>query len=1772
MPAGTSVGAIFVSVGADTAHLAAGLSRAEMMVERFGSRLFFMGSRITAGITTPIVGLGIALSRIGAQFDQSMTESLAIMDKVTPALRSRMEQVAKAIAETTKFSSDEAAKGYYHLASAGYTAQEAMKLLPVVAQFAQAGAMDLAKATEYLAGAQQALGMRMKDPIENAKEMQRVADVLTAANNLALGTVQDFAVALSGKLGPMLRVYHKDIEEGTAVLMAYASQNIKGASASQQAFMAYRDIGRFAMENASAWKKLGVPVFDAMGNMRNMGAIVSDLDKRFKGMSDSTVIATFAQLGFTQRTRGALQYLLGQGEAIKQYEQALRSAGGTAEEVANKQLASFTNQMAMLWHTLQNVGIELFMEFIPILKSQVVPWLERVIERIREWSREFHKMTPEHQKWVLGWIAAAAAIGPVITILGSFTLMANAIVGAFIGILNVVVKVGGAFKAAALAIMEYNAAQGALTFSQALKGMTAASLAAPAAGVAAVKVAQMAGPSTWGGGLVARSIAAAAPAAIPLEPVKVGLLRSAMAGLVDIFASAVSVIRPFLTGLGLLGGSILAVFSVLRLFVDTWGDWWAIVKGATGFGYIIEGVKLLGGAFSFLLGAVEEVTGPIGKIFEVIWNAGARGFGAIHDYVQRAAERWKQHWMGIDESTRKIETMEDKLYALAASPIPAIRIPVLFFLAAKEKMGGNTFADWLWWNLGGEQESADEYQKAQNQAARNTVALQRQKETSPNRLMPFPTRRPGEGIASGMAEVAAIPQGLDRAERQADFVARMKSVQDKFREAVGGFPEMPDKDSKAFENMVKEFQDRLDDGIGKRGKALVEAVQNEINILTKQNQDAFDPQFSGFRERVWKEWKPIRELMTPEEIQGLGGGAQALEVLTQEFQQMDMNTQFIKDVGPWWGRFADEMDGADPKAKALVKSFDEMGIYSQRMVDTLTPAWYEQNEEGLSSLNDYWRMMPSFIKAARPEVQVILDAFIAMSKGGKFHTDATAKAFSAMKDSFTDTVDGIKGQVTDLSTSLEERFSGMFSLKQSLFLTQRIAKAAAGYRKVMIDMLQKMAGLPMTEAGRLQQIELLKQIEQYKDFSDEMLRLMRVDHQERWAELIGFNQRMWKYIGNLSETEFEKLQKKIAKLLIFEKKMKEVIGLMTAAGTMFTNLGATRLGNFLTVAGAGIEAGLAAGKKMSLALSTAKKDWVGFAIAVMEGISAMTQSLQLATKGERALSMAMTGAAIGNSIVPVWGGLVGMGIGALWGALSDDPGWAQITTLVRNSTGVALSEGTAQGIADWAKANVNNDYATAYLMNLDKVLADAGGVKSDNIGMWAGELIKLFKVLDDGKASIGDVGKVFDTVFTQIADAVVASGGLASEKFRELIKLAKEFKLESAAVATFLAATMDRASTALSTLILGVMGNYTGLGDVLARAEEALASFQKSMVGKILTPEDQAQLAEYQKAVTDARAKQNSGIADTSKSLATMGRLILATFNGAVASGLSWIVAMEKIGPALDTIIQAYKDLGIPIDQIDNAAVKALIHFRDLVNANKDLVASMAALNELTQTLSIFGVLDESTLRDLEEMGLSIYDQMIKAGFSDMEALNLMAPFLKNIKQAFADAGIDMGGPLGDIVDRAMKAGLLGETDIPKILREGFRDLNERTKEVRDAIMGRYRYPETPGGGGGSGGGGGEGEGGGGGGEGGGGREGRSLGSFVGTAGGRRTGEGGAEVYTAGSQGDAAPITFNFTVNAVDSDGMRDVVQTQIIPIITESVRGNVRASRTDLRESLGVT
>lgn len=423
------------------------VGKMQTSTQKFGNLL---KTGVKVGAVAAAAGIGFAIKGF-ADFDAAMTKSLAIMGDVSDELRIEMTKAAREMALKTTFSAKDAAESYFFLASAGLDAGASIKALPVVASFAQAGMFDMALATDLLTDSQSALGLTIKnDAVKNMENMVRVSDVLVKANTIANATVQQFAESLTTEAAAAMRQFNIDMEEGVAVLAVFADQGLKGQAAGTALSRVLLLMTSAAVENADAYEELGVRVFDASGNIRNMADIIADLEVAFDGMSDAQRVAALDALGFQARVQGVINKLIGSSEAIREYEAGLRDAGDITQEVAEKQLDTFNAQMNLLMSTITDVAIELGSILVPILREFVEHLRTEVIPLLTDWVRL-------HREDIEGAIRGTIkAIGDLLNALrpffDDFKLGLETIKPLIVGLFNFVIKNEAAMTAAIAAI------------------------------------------------------------------------------------------------------------------------------------------------------------------------------------------------------------------------------------------------------------------------------------------------------------------------------------------------------------------------------------------------------------------------------------------------------------------------------------------------------------------------------------------------------------------------------------------------------------------------------------------------------------------------------------------------------------------------------------------------------------------------------------------------------------------------------------------------------------------------------------------------------------------------------------------------------------------------------------------------------------------------------------------------------------------------------------------------------------------------------------------------------------------------------------------------------------------------------------------------------------------------------------------------------------------------------------------------------------------------
>lgn len=464
------------------AHKLADVStKAERMGARMqsaGRAMADVGDSMTAGITAPLVAVGGYAANAAMQFESSMSRVAGALNDPT-ANMGRLRQLALDMGESTVFSASEAAAAMEELAKGGLTAaQIEAGALQTAMDLAAAGGMSLADAANSVVQSMGAFGI-------GAEQSGQAANALAGAASASSADVSDLTQGLS-QASAQANSAGWSIQDTTAVLGAFADAGIKGSDAGTSLKTMLQRLAAPTDEAAAMMEELGVQTRDSDGSMLGASDMAAELSAKLGTLSSAEKDAAMQTIFGSDASRAALVMTNLGAEGLEKYVAATNDQEA-AQRMANAQMGETERAMEEMRGAVETAAIQ--------LGTALAPAVTAAAEAVGDAAEAFSSMDGETQRMVVGIAAAAAAAGPLLSVVGRLVQFAGSAVSAF-----------GAASAKMAAL------SATFTASKAAAGAAAGGLAGVAAG--AKGVAASMGLATKAAGLLKLTVAGLALEAV----------------------------------------------------------------------------------------------------------------------------------------------------------------------------------------------------------------------------------------------------------------------------------------------------------------------------------------------------------------------------------------------------------------------------------------------------------------------------------------------------------------------------------------------------------------------------------------------------------------------------------------------------------------------------------------------------------------------------------------------------------------------------------------------------------------------------------------------------------------------------------------------------------------------------------------------------------------------------------------------------------------------------------------------------------------------------------------------------------------------------------------------------------------------------------------------------------------------------------------------------------------------------------------------------------
>lgn len=285
---------------------------------------------------------------VGSSFEAGMSEVAAISGATGSELEA-LENKAKELGSSTKFSATEAASAMTNMSLAGWSVDQTLSGIDGVMQLAAASGMDLADASQIVTDNISSFGLK-------AADAAKIADMMAYAQANSSTTAAELGEAYKN-CGANMNAAGQDIETTTSMLEALANNGLRGSEAGTALAAVMRDMTSKMKDGKIAIGDTSVKVMDSNGNFRDMTDILKDVESATDGMGDAQKQAALMST-FTSDSIKGLNMLLSTGsDQVAGYEVSLRNCSGAASDMAEVMQDNLQGKLTELSSAAEGLGI-----------------------------------------------------------------------------------------------------------------------------------------------------------------------------------------------------------------------------------------------------------------------------------------------------------------------------------------------------------------------------------------------------------------------------------------------------------------------------------------------------------------------------------------------------------------------------------------------------------------------------------------------------------------------------------------------------------------------------------------------------------------------------------------------------------------------------------------------------------------------------------------------------------------------------------------------------------------------------------------------------------------------------------------------------------------------------------------------------------------------------------------------------------------------------------------------------------------------------------------------------------------------------------------------------------------------------------------------------------------------------------------------------------------------------------------------------------------------
>jgi TP901 family phage tail tape measure protein len=364
-----------------------------------GTQMQTLGQDVSRYVSLPAAAALGGMTKSFTDFEVSMNRVRAI-SQVTGKDYERLEDRAKEMGLTTRYTAGQAADAMGYLALAGFNVNQMYDAMPAVMQLAAAANMDVGQAADITTNIVFGYGQAIED-------LGRTNDILTKTMTRTNTDLTSLGVAFK-YAGPVLKAAGIEFTEASAAIGLLGNAGIQGSTAGTSLRQSVARLLSPTKEMSGIMEELGLNVVTADGKIQSLTEVLAQLER--SGATTGQVMELFGV-----RAGPAMLALLelGGAEKLKEMTAIVADSEGLAGRVADIQMEGVRGNFLLLKSAVEGFAIAVF-------ESGLDDLFVKILRSLTDLFRAMAELPDGAKLAIGGTLAALSALGPGLIMVGTF--------------------------------------------------------------------------------------------------------------------------------------------------------------------------------------------------------------------------------------------------------------------------------------------------------------------------------------------------------------------------------------------------------------------------------------------------------------------------------------------------------------------------------------------------------------------------------------------------------------------------------------------------------------------------------------------------------------------------------------------------------------------------------------------------------------------------------------------------------------------------------------------------------------------------------------------------------------------------------------------------------------------------------------------------------------------------------------------------------------------------------------------------------------------------------------------------------------------------------------------------------------------------------------------------------------------------------------------------------------------------------------------------------